>query len=61
MKVGELIKQLKKCPKDAEVKFWSGFEPAHELGAMDFDMDQNTLYINDAECLELDDYIQLEK
>jgi hypothetical protein len=61
MKVKELIKILQKCPKDAEVKFWSGLEPAHELGAMDFDMDQNTLYINDVECLELDDLIQLEE
>jgi hypothetical protein len=61
MKVSELIKILKKCPKDAEVKFWSGLEPAHELGAMDFNVDENTLYINDAECLELDDYIKLEE
>ena len=61
MKVKELIKILQKCPKDAEVRFWSGLEPAHELGAMDFDVDENTLYINDAECLSSDDYIQLEK
>jgi len=60
MKVQELIKILKKCPKDAEVKFWSGVEPAHELGAMDFDVDQNTLYINDAECLSEEDLIPLE-
>ena len=61
MKVEELIKILKKYPKDAEVKFWGGFEPAHELGVMDFDIDQNTLYINDVECLELDDLIKLEE
>jgi hypothetical protein len=61
MTIEKLIKILKKCPKDAEVKFWGGFEPAHELGAMDFDVNQNTLYINDAECLSLDDYIKLEE
>jgi hypothetical protein len=61
MKTQELIKILKKCLKDVEVKFWSGVEPAHKLGAMDFNLDQNTLYINDAECLELDDYIKLEE
>lgn len=61
MKVNELIKLLKKCPKDAEVKFWSGFEPEHELGALDLDVEKNTLYINDAECLELDDLIKLEE
>jgi hypothetical protein len=61
MTVEELIKKLEQCSNDTEVKFWSGLEPAHELGAMDFDVNQNTLYINDAECLSLDDYIKLEE
>lgn len=61
MTVEKLIKILEQCPRDAEVKFWGGFEPAHELGAMDFNVKENTLYINDAECLDSDDYIQLEE
>jgi hypothetical protein len=60
MKVEELIRILEKAPKDAEVKFWSGFEPEHELGKIDLDIDQNIVYINDAECLGIDDYIYIE-
>ena len=61
MTVEELIKKLEQCSKDTEVKFWSGLEPAHELGTMDLDTEENILYINDASCLGLDDYIYIEE
>ena len=59
MTVDELIKKLEKFPKDVEIKFWSGFEPAHELGTIDLFVDENIVYINDAECLGIDDYIYI--
>lgn len=60
MKVNELIKKLEKFPQDVEVKFWSGFEPGHDLGTIDLFLDENIVYINDAECLGIDDYIFIE-
>ncbi len=60
MKVSELIKELEKFPQDVEVRFWSGLEPGHELGKIDLFVDENIVYINDAECLSEDDYIFLE-
>lgn len=61
MTVEELIKKLEQCSNDTEVKFWSGLEPAHELGTMELDTEKNILYINDASCLDLDDYIYIEE
>ena len=61
MTVEELIKKLEQYSKDIEVKFWSGLEPAHELGTIDLYIDENILYINDANCLGLDDYIYIEE
>ncbi len=59
MTVEELIEKLKKFPQDTEVKFWSGLEPAHDLGTIDLFVDENIVYINDAECLGEDDYIYI--
>ena len=61
MTIEELIDELKQFPKDMEVRFWSGLEPSHKLGAITFDFKKNILFINDAECVSLDNYIYIEE
>jgi len=59
MTVEELIKKLEQCSNDTEVKFWTGLEPAHDFGTIELDLNENIVYINDARCLGMDDYIYI--
>ena len=59
MKVNELIKQLKKYPKDANVIFWTGGANDLEIGNLNFFPEENLVSIEELGCLGEDDLIYI--